>query len=449
MTLLPQHSSSCRSSSASDMRRRVVMVDDPGWFKRMAARELQDLVGIEVTELTHIQDLFQNSSLLSEETLCLLIDESQLETLDPGRLQVLKNSQLPILGLRSAASAAGDASAKATTYPEMADLPNRIDVVDRDSPASLLRIVELVARLRDNLGHTVLVLYPETPIKQRIIELLRYYQLEVLVPSSVAEAVELLDQQPDIRLAVVGSHLGTMSGEEVLRFLRSSCDYERLAILGLSEMGDRTTAQSYLRSGANDFLLVPFVVEEFYCRVLNILRGIDLVERLSQAATRDHLTGLHNRRFLYDVGSKLFASSVRRQISISVAMVDIDHFKAINDTFGHEAGNIVLRRVAQILGNRFRKTDIVARIGGEEFAILMVNMSEAGMHDCFDTLKEKIAAESFIFNGVPVQVTVSIGVYDQGGESLQDLLDSADRLLYMAKSNGRNRIEYASSLARC
>jgi diguanylate cyclase (GGDEF)-like protein len=343
----------------------------------------------------------------------------------------------------------GEKTVTASILPGTIDLPNRIDVVDRDSPASLLRIVEFVTRLRDNLRHTVLVLYPESPERERIMQLLGYYQLNLLVAASYTEALGLLEQQPEIRLAVVGSHLGTMSGEEVLRCLRSTYDYERLAILGLSEKGDKTTAQNYLKSGANDFLLVPFVLEEFYCRVLNMLRGVDLVERLSQAATRDHLTGLHNRRFLYDIGSKLFASSVRRQISISVAMVDIDHFKAINDTFGHEAGNIVLRRIAQILSNRFRKTDIVARVGGEEFAILMVNMSEAGMHECFEALKEKVAAESFIFNGIPVQVTVSIGVYDQSGDSLQDLLDSADRLLYIAKSNGRNRIEYASSLVRC
>jgi diguanylate cyclase (GGDEF)-like protein len=130
-------------------------------------------------------------------------------------------------------------------------------------------------------------------------------------------------------------------------------------------------------------------------------------------------------------------------------MVDIDHFKAINDTFGHEAGNMVLRRVADILINRFRKTDVVSRVGGEEFAILMVNMSSDGMQECFETLRQRIAAEPFSFNGVPLQVTASFGVTNQPADTLQVLLDNADKLLYLAKNSGRNRVEYKMPPSQC
>jgi two-component system cell cycle response regulator len=91
----------------------------------------------------------------------------------------------------------------------------------------------------------------------------------------------------------------------------------------------------------------------------------------------------------------------------------------------------------------------VARVGGEEFAILMVNMSSDGMQECFETLRQRIAAEPFSFNGVPLQVTASFGVTNQPADTLQVLLDNADKLLYLAKNSGRNRVEYKMPPSQC
>ncbi len=437
MTLKPAITQNEDTQAAIAVTQRVVLVDDSAWFRKLAIRELQAVEGIAAVEVSDLDDLFANEHWLTESTMCLLIEESQLALLTGDRKKRLVQSGIPILGLGHSVVVRGQGLIQTSI-----DIPNRVDVIDRDSPAGLFRLVEFVNRIRDNQRQRVLVLYPDTEERERLLQLLRVYRFGVQVVSCVAEALRLLDDRRDFRIAVVGSHLGAMSGEEVIRCLRSSHDHESLAILGLSEMGDWSTAQGFLKSGANDFLMVPFPVEEFYCRVINIARSVDMIDRLTNAATRDHLTGMHNRRFLFDVGNKLYASMQRGQIALSVAMVDIDHFKAINDTFGHEAGNVVLRRVADILGKRFRKTDVVARIGGEEFAILMVNMSEEGMRECFEGLRQRIASEPFLFNGVPLQVTASFGVTNQPADSLQEALDNADKLLYLAKNSGRNRVEY-------
>lgn len=437
MTLKPAISNSDDARFTDVREHRVILIDDSAWFRKMAVRELQSIEGITTVELSDLDELFADDKWLHDPTICLLIEEAQLALLSGDQKKRLIHSNVPILGLGHSVAVRGQGLIQTSI-----DIPNRIDMIDRDSPAGLFRLLEFVNRIRDNQRHNVLVLYPETAERDKLVQLLRIYRFGVQIVPSISEALRLLDDRREFRIAVVGSHLGAMSGEEVIRCIRSSHDHESLAILGLSEMGDWSTAHGFLKSGANDFLMVPFLVEEFYCRVTNIARAVDMVDRLTNAATRDHLTGMHNRRFLFDVGGKLCASMQRGQISLSVGMVDIDHFKAINDTFGHEAGNIVLRRVADILGKRFRKTDVVARIGGEEFAILMVNMTEDGMRECFEGLRQRIAAEPFTFNGVPLQVTASFGVTNEPADSLQELLDNADKLLYIAKNSGRNRVEF-------
>lgn len=423
---------------------RVVLVHHSSVAKANILRELTAVEDFETVELSDLDELVANEEWLSAPTFCLLVEKSQLNCLSSEQKKQWIQIGLPIVGLSRDDSSRDDKCGHHETVPYPNDFPNLIDCIDCDSSIGLFKLLECVNRVRENLKHQIMVLYPETVEREYLVRMLKIYRFNVATVSSVAEALSLLEERKDLGIAIVGPHLGTMSGVELIRCLRSIHDHDRLSILSLSDRGTWSTAQKYLRSGANDFLLFPFSSEEFYFRLLNIVRTTEIIDRLTSAATRDYLTGLHNRRFLFDLGGKLFASAQRGQIAMTAAMVDIDHFKAINDTFGHEAGNEVLRRVADILGKRFRKTDVVARIGGEEFAILMVNMSDEGMRDCFEGLRHRIESEPFCFKGIPVQVTASFGVTNQSAKSLQELLEHADQLLYLAKNNGRNRVELHS-----
>ena len=169
---------------------------------------------------------------------------------------------------------------------------------------------------------------------------------------------------------------------------------------------------------------------------------VEMVERLTDLATRDPLTGIHNRRFLYDAGEMLVASAERNSLQLTTAMIDMDHFKKVNDQFGHDCGDLVMKRVAQLLRKMVRHTDIVARIGGEEFAILAVNMDPAKAEEFFERVRAAIEHETIHFHGNQVKVTASIGVsLPMHKGDLGSLLRQADRMLYKAKENGRNRVE--------
>ena len=196
----------------------------------------------------------------------------------------------------------------------------------------------------------------------------------------------------------------------------------------------------FIKSGANDFLYKPFVTEEFYCRVAENVRSLEQQRTLVELTQKDFLSGLCNRRHFFTLGTKLFANAKREHLSFCIAMVDIDHFKRVNDTYGHDAGDAVIRGVSAALAGRFREGDLVARLGGEEFGVLAVNMEPGEMHRVFDEVRQTIAAVSHRYGGEELRVTVSVGVCRAPADSLEQTLQRADECLYEAKRSGRDRV---------
>ncbi len=160
------------------------------------------------------------------------------------------------------------------------------------------------------------------------------------------------------------------------------------------------------------------------------------------AATTDFLTGLNNRRQLLRLGVPLVAGAMRTGAPLALAMLDIDHFKRINDTWGHDAGDEVLRRVGQLLRERFRTSDVVARFGGEEFCVVAANTGPAAAMELFDGFRQQLAAQTFEFGAQSVRltITISIGITTQVLDNIDTMIAAADALLYRAKEGGRNRV---------
>lgn len=157
-----------------------------------------------------------------------------------------------------------------------------------------------------------------------------------------------------------------------------------------------------------------------------------------EAATTDFLTGLNNRRQLLRLGIPLLAGAHRNGTSLAVAMLDIDHFKQVNDTYGHDAGDVVLKHIGTLLKERFRRSDIVARYGGEEFCILAPQLELEQAFELFDEFRYALAMQTVEALKFPLTITVSIGVTTVLCDSLDEMISQADDLLYSAKQAGRN-----------
>jgi len=176
-----------------------------------------------------------------------------------------------------------------------------------------------------------------------------------------------------------------------------------------------------------------------------VKRRIILEKELNKLANEDTLTEIYNRRYFMSRASEEISSAQRDGVPLSMALIDIDKFKCVNDKYGHPAGDKILKCFAQHCKQMLRKSDIAGRFGGEEFAILLLNTSVEQAQQIMDKFRQEISEHTFLFNGIKMKITISIGIC-VCGEQISDmdrLYSAADKALYHAKRNGRNKIELA------
>ena len=161
---------------------------------------------------------------------------------------------------------------------------------------------------------------------------------------------------------------------------------------------------------------------------------------IKEMAQRDYLTTLYNRRYLFEIGEIMFQNSLRGNIRLAFAMIDIDFFKKINDKYGHDAGDFILKGVSDVFKRSLRKADIVARYGGEEFCVILNIKNEKDSIKVMEKIRSKVEKQNFIYEDKKIPVTISIGITEKMEDKFEDVIKTADKFLYEAKENGRNRV---------
>lgn len=253
--------------------------------------------------------------------------------------------------------------------------------------------------------------------------------------------------------------LPDMDGSEVCRWLKLDLSTRDIPIIMLTAKGAMSEKISGLEAGADDYLPKPFDESELNVRILARLRTKthqdelkkknrqleDMLARVESLAIMDPLTGLYNRRRFENIFTNEFKRATRYQFPIACMMIDIDHFKLINDAHGHQEGDTVLKEVARIIQATIREIDTPARWGGEEFVVLIPNTSKEKALLAAERVRKAVASCEFTRTETP-KVTISIGVAgipDPSIDSQNKMIHAADLAMYKAKKNGRNRVESA------
>lgn len=315
-----------------------------------------------------------------------------------------------------------------------------VDYVLKKGLPSFEYVVQWVGRLLRNSGLKVLVADDSPSSLELIRRMLGMQGLNVQVARNGREALATLQAQPDTRLVLVDYNMPLVDGFEFVLEARRLMGKERLAIIGISGENQPDISARFLKHGANDFISKPYSFEEMTCRVNQNLEMLELMDNLHHLANVDELTGLYNRRYFFEQGSTRHERAHRESRPVVVAMLDIDHFKSINDRYGHAHGDLVIRHVASCLLKHFPDT-LVARIGGEEFAMMCDQQDLPAMRSRLEAFRETLPHHCSDAAPAGVPISISIGLHGGHHPDMNALLHAADQRLYEAKSNGRNRLE--------
>lgn len=299
---------------------------------------------------------------------------------------------------------------------------------------------------------SLLVIDDSAVIREQVVRTLRGFGLfdhYIEAKDGLEGFKTLIDSNPD--LVICDVEMPRMDGFKFLQLVESRPELAGLPIIMLTGMLDFNSKIRGLEQGASDYLTKPFDAGELVARVKVQLKIKSLQDELKKANEQlkkltniDHLTGLFNRRYLTEILDGEFFRARRNNEYLSIIMVDIDYFKNVNDTFGHQNGDIVLGAVATLVQRQLRAYDSAARYGGEEFVLVVPGSTLTGAVAVADRLRQTVLEYSFPPPMEQLTVTVSAGVAAYPSpeiDSVDSLFRQADEALYRAKQNGRNRVE--------
>jgi len=292
----------------------------------------------------------------------------------------------------------------------------------------------------------------DDPVSRRLLEVfLSRWGYQVVVAASGTEALDILDRTDAPRLAVLDWMMPGLEGVQVCRKIRERKDRPYIYILLLSARTQKEDLLLGLESGADDYLTKPFDAQELRARLHVGQRILQLQDGLMVAsaelffrATHDSLTGIATRDVILDALRRESSRQQRDGGSFGIVLLDVDHFKSVNDTYGHLSGDAVLQEVVRRVSSTVRSYDTVGRYGGEEFLIVAPSSGAEGVLRLSERIRLAVEEKSISTDAGEISVTVSLGLAVSSETSPLDskmLLTAADEALYRAKAEGRNRSE--------
>jgi diguanylate cyclase (GGDEF)-like protein len=319
-----------------------------------------------------------------------------------------------------------------------------IDYIPKENSQAFLYLKRVLHWQQTNKENAILVVDDSSAARNHIVELLKRRNFTVYTANNGVQAVERLAQHSDVKMVITDMEMPEMDGIELTNEIRKKYSREQLAVIGISGASNGIHSARFIKNGADDFLRKPFCPEEFYCRITQNIESLNNIAKIQHAANTDYLTDLANRRAFFRSADQRIAEYTKRKVPYALAMIDIDHFKQVNDNYGHEAGDQVLKVIALYMRKHFG-AGLTARLGGEEFAVLIHGVDSDQLYNKLDDFRREIAVSSMPAGDTQISTSISLGVVFDSTEALSQQMNLADSALYFAKENGRNQVIISGS----
>lgn len=308
-----------------------------------------------------------------------------------------------------------------------------VDYITKESHQAYRYLETQLTRLPKNKEVRILIVDDSLATRNHLNNLLLRHNYKVAQAADGEMALKQLDIYPDIKVVITDNEMPVMDGITLTSQVRKKFNNDEKIVIGISGSKDNHVSARFLKSGANDYLRKPFYPEEFYCRLGQNIEMMDNIATIRKQANSDYLTQLPNRRFFFEQAKELAKVQKSNNRPLILAMIDIDHFKSINDNLGHDVGDEVLKGLAKIFMTLF-SDQLIARLGGEEFAIYFDNIDFSSVRKRLESFRAHLE-QTKIYD---VAFTISIGLTRQNNYDIDEVLKIADQHLYTAKESGRN-----------
>ncbi len=323
-----------------------------------------------------------------------------------------------------------------------------LDFFNKQDIKYIEQLTTIIDRSLKNYDTNVLVVDDSATQMSLALDILNGMHIKTQKARNGQKALEILkNSDTKFDLILTDYNMPDMDGMELTLKIRETYKKDQLGIVVLSATEQPDIATDFLKLGANDFIHKPYTKTELITRVNANLELLDLFEQTRDLANKDFMTGSYNRRFFFDSGEAIFDKAKRDNRVLTVAMFDIDKFKSINDTYGHDVGDEAIKEIARLLNENLRGSDLIARFGGEEFCVLLEEIELDDVKTLFEKVRHAFEINILKVGDLKISFTVSIGICYGMETTLEEMIKKADEGLYYCKENGRNQVHIHESLS--
>ena len=409
------------------MTRRILIIEDTPTIARVQ-KHIAVSAGYEADIA---ESLAQTKELLANNTyFCAVVDFILPDAPNGEAIHYTVNSDIPTIVMTG--NLDNQTRETVEKYPI-------IDYITKENKQAYQYLKKQLIRLPRNEYVKVLVVDDSRQTRNYISSLLMRHKYKVLEACDGIEALNVLKENPEISVIITDNEMPNMNGEDLCSEIRLQYSNDEKAIIGISSSNALHLSARFIKRGANDYLRKPFNAEEFYCRLSQNVDMLEYIATIKRQANSDYLTGLPNRRYFFEFTNKSLRQKAASNNEVGLAMIDVDHFKAINDNYGHDAGDDVLKALAQAFDSHFLG-QLTARLGGEEFAVYFANATQEESLALLDKFRDYLDTHSAGLTKHNIHFTVSIGVCRAVSKNVDSLIKEADIKLYEAKHSGRNKV---------
>ncbi|SCA57208.1 putative Response regulator receiver modulated diguanylate cyclase [Candidatus Terasakiella magnetica] len=339
----------------------ILLVEDAKFFRTVLKSQIEGSFGYNVTAVETYGEAVKELTSRQNHYDLALLDLNLPDAPDGEIVDVVSGMSIPSIIFSGSFS---------EEIRDLLERPNIIDYVVKDSPASLNYVLNTVDRYFKNNHCKVLVVDDSRVARKHMVALLRQFNFNVFSAENGQEALKVFNEHGDIRLVITDYNMPDMQGVDVCKRIRAKKNRDEVCIIGVSAYGTHAISAQFLKAGASDFLVKPFLTEEFFCRVTLNMDALDKVHELDELVYTDLVTQLKNRRYLEAKYKRIYKRARELELNLVCAFFELDDFKEFNDKYGSDAGDAILFMLAREFEKTFKSSGLTTRYGGSQFCLL-------------------------------------------------------------------------------